>query len=239
MIENDFFRYFISEICNLCSESYSDMLFVQEKNLDFEISASINSDDVNIIGKVGLGAFSYIVSGILCNVIIGRYCSIGHNVTIGLGNHPIEFFSTSPVFFDYSSKMVSIANSFYNQNILMSRKSIDDKSTKIGNDVWIGGGAVVLAGVEIGDGAIIGANSVVTKDVLPYSIVAGNPAKFLRFRFSEDQCIHLSESKWWNKDPEDLSKIEYTSINEFVINVVSCKDFFPNKVNTRDFKNVL
>lgn len=120
---------------------------------------------------------------------IGRFCSIAYGVKIGLGNHPLDRISTHP--FSYSKKY-----GFVNQDSTFSSQ-ISEK-TIIGNDVWIGANSIILAGVKIGDGAVIGANSLITKDVEPYSVVVGSPAKHLKYRFGESTRKDLLIEKWWN-----------------------------------------
>jgi virginiamycin A acetyltransferase len=134
---------------------------------------------------------------------IGNFCSIAYGVKIGLGNHPTNWVSTHPFAYDKKYGFVSKTKSF-------------DEQTKerciIGNDVWIGANATILAGVHIGDGAIIGANSLVTTDIAPYSIVVGTPAKHIRYRFSESLIARLLELKWWNWD-EDKIKLNVGNFN--------------------------
>ena len=139
-----------------------------------------------------IGAHSYIRSGELHNVrSIGRFCSIGRNVVLGQTrhNHPIDWISTSH---QLCADHLSVAN-----------------PTIIGNDVWIGDGVLILDGVTVGDGAIVGARSVVTKDVKPYEIVAGNPARSIRFRFEDKICNRLQHSQWWNYPFNELKKLDY------------------------------
>lgn len=127
-------------------------------------------------------------------VKVGRYCSIAMNVHYLAGNHPIMYISTSPYFF---------------QEFLAKRKVRDITRTNltIENDVWIGYGTIITPGCSfIGNGAIIGAGSIVTHDVPAYSIVAGNPAKIIGSRFSEEEINALESSQWWNYDPEYLLK---------------------------------
>jgi acetyltransferase-like isoleucine patch superfamily enzyme len=122
---------------------------------------------------------------------IGSFCSIAYGVKIGLGNHPTKWVSTHPFAYDKKYGFVNISKSFEEQT---------NKNCIIGNDVWIGANATILAGIHIGDGAIIGANSLVTHDVAPYCIVAGTPAKRIRYRFDEEMIARLLELKWWNWD---------------------------------------
>ena len=115
---------------------------------------------------------------------IGNFCSIASNVGIGGGSHMLDAVSTSPVF----NKGRNLFGTNFS-NIEFSPY----KTTIIGNDVWIGNRALILQGVTIGDGAVVGAGSVVTKDVEPYTIVAGNPARVIRKRFDEETVEKLLE----------------------------------------------
>ena len=128
---------------------------------------------------------------------IGRFCSIAYNVKIGMGNHPAEWASTHPFAYDKNY-------GFVKENFNFKEKVT--KSCIIGNDVWIGANAIILAGVEVGDGAIIGANSLVTGDVEPYSIVYGTPAKQQRYRFEKGIITDLLNIKWWNWDEQRIKE---------------------------------
>ncbi|HEX7411743.1 MAG TPA: CatB-related O-acetyltransferase [Bacteroidales bacterium] len=129
---------------------------------------------------------------------IGNFCSIAYGVKIGLGNHPTQWVSTHP--FAYDNKYGFVAQI----------RPFDEQTTQkctIGNDVWIGANATILAGITVGDGAIIGANSLVTSDVEPYSIVAGTPAKHIRFRFDQQTISGLQQLKWWNWDDARIKRM--------------------------------
>jgi len=140
---------------------------------------------------------------------IGRFCSIAYNVKIGLGDHPVDWVSTHQFAYDPKYKFTKQWKEFDNTS---------DRKTKIGNDVWIGANATLLAGVKVGDGAIIGANSLVTKDVEPYSIVMGTPAKHHRFRFDSKIIASLQELQWWNWDEKKIKdKIEFFNNPEELI----------------------
>lgn len=128
-----------------------------------------------------LGKYCYV--GRNCNItksLIGAYCSIANNVSIGQGEHSLSRVSTSSVFYD------------------LSYDELTTKDCVIGNDVWIGSDAIILRGVRIGDGAVVGANAVVTKDVKAFEVVAGVPARHLKFRFPEEQQAAILDSAWWN-----------------------------------------
>jgi len=128
---------------------------------------------------------------------IGAFCSIANNVVIGGGAHPISWASSSPVFYN-NRDSVKKKFSHFNRE--------PHKRTLIGNDVWIGHSAIVMQGVKIGDGAVIGAGAVVTKDVEPYAIVAGCPSKVIRMRFEECIINGLLESEWWSLNDLNLEK---------------------------------
>lgn len=129
---------------------------------------------------------------------IGRFCSISGSCIIGLGNHPINTISTSPIF--YSKKNGTGTKWVENSHFQEYKKVV------VGNDVWIGTGVIVMGGVTIGDGAIIGAGALVTKDVPPYSIVAGVTAKVIKYRFEDDVIQKLLKINWWNFDETLLRK---------------------------------
>ena len=146
-----------------------------------------------------LGNYVYVSKGTkISNCSIGNYCSIGPDVKIGLGMHPTNFLSTFPAFFS-TGRQCQI--SFTNKNFFE-----EVGSNKIGNDAWIGANAIIMDNVQIGDGAIVAAGAVVTKDVLPYSVVGGVPAKVIKFRFSEKTTKKLLDQKWWEKDMVWLRK---------------------------------
>ena len=140
-------------------------------------------------GEVKIGSYTYINSGYIYNCQIGKYCSIGHNVSIGPGEHWINRLSTFP-----------INNLVFRNNDLSEFKTV--KSAMIGNDVWIGNNAVILQGINIGDGAIIAAGAVVTKDVPPYAVVGGVPARVLKYRFDKEVINVLLQLEWWNRNIE-------------------------------------
>ncbi len=143
-----------------------------------------------IINSSTIGDYSYIGTGcIIQNTQLGNYCSIASDVICGLGKHPLNLFSTSPLF--YRAK-----NTF---NLSIIKKDLEFKEYEpitIGNDVWIGTRAIILDGKKIGNGAVIAAGAVVTKDVPDFAIVAGIPAKIIgeRKKHSKD---------WWNLPPQE------------------------------------
>ena len=176
------------------------------KNIKLNISSNIHLASTlkgyNTIGsntwfEGEIGRYSYIGNNCVISAKIGNFCSIANNVYIIKGTHPTDFVSTSPVF--YSNKKSTTTISFTKNNLFKEEK-YTKHSCNIGHDVWIGFGATILPGLNIGTGAIIGAGSIVTKDVEAYSIVAGNPAKIIRYRFSKENISFLLSSKWWDHD---------------------------------------
>lgn len=140
----------------------------------------------------------------LINCTVGSFCSISNRVTIGGVAHPMHFVSTSPVFLSHKD---SVKAKFAKFDFLPK------EMTLIGSDVWIGEGSFIKAGVKVGVGAVIGMGSIVTKDVPDYAIVAGNPARIIRYRFDQDTIKGLLSSKWWELDDNVLSIIGHTFDN--------------------------
>jgi acetyltransferase-like isoleucine patch superfamily enzyme len=159
----------------------------------------------NYMNNCEVGDYTYISGteggGIISgyqNVKIGKYCSISTKIEIiTASSHHKEFASTFPFY--------SMHNSFcYNKK--KNLEVTDVRPVTIGNDVWIGAGVIMLGGINVGDGAIIGAGAVVTKDVDSYSIVAGVPAKIIGQRFSDEVAKKMMELKWWNWPEEKIKK---------------------------------
>ena len=166
-------------------------------NSDIHKTAKINSGATIVDSTIGRYSYTCYDDEIV-NCEIGQFCSISDEVVIGGAEHPMDWVSTSPVFQNvkHSGPKKKFAEFAY-EGI---------KRTVIGNDVWIGRRAIIKAGVRIGDGAVIGSGSVVTKDVPPYAIIGGVPAKVIKYRFDEGSIQALLLSKWWDLDDDELSK---------------------------------
>lgn len=136
-------------------------------------------------------------------------------VQIGHGFHPVSWLSVSPLqyFPGYRGWMAHVAQT--RESEFFDIKNVEftwASHTMIGNDVWLGNHVIVKDGITIGDGAIVGANSVVTHDVPPYAIVAGNPARIIRFRFPEDKIERLLKVQWWRFSVGDFPVIDFSNI---------------------------
>lgn len=128
---------------------------------------------------------------------IGRFTSIGPNVKVTNGKHPIsKIVSLHPAFYSLKKQagFTFVSTQIYTEEL------IEMYQTQIGNDVWIGDSAVIMQGVKINDGAVVAAGAVVTRDVPAYSIVAGVPAKVIKYRFANNQIEELQKIKWWDKE---------------------------------------
>lgn len=146
--------------------------------------------------KIEVGMYSYgcfVSSRINSLTSIGRYCSFAEGVCIFNGNHPLGHQSTHPFFFN------PVLGYVKDEKIM--RRPIE-----IGHDVWVGRNVIITPSVKkIGNGAVIGAGSVVTKDVPDFGVVAGNPARLVKFRFNPDQIQAINQSQWWLRDIDELS----------------------------------
>jgi len=147
-------------------------------------------DGVYICNDSVIESYSFIgFNSLISKTTIGRYNSIASNVNIGHGEHPLDAISTNSF----------LINDYH--NILTSKACV------IESDVWIGVGSIIRRGVTVGIGAVIGANSFVNKDVPPFAIVAGSPARIIRYRFDQNKINEILKSKWWELELEDAKEV--------------------------------
>ena len=172
---------------------------------------------VNCKTHIEVGAFTTFdseeVDCRIRNVKIGRYCSVAKHVDIGLPQHPVDWLSVSPrqYFRDFGCW-----SSLAGKKIAVKPFDGESGMTEIGNDVWIGDRVVIMSGLKIGDGAIVAAGAVVTKDVPPYAVVGGVPARIIKYRFDEPTIRRLLDLQWWRYDLADFGDVDWSDINSAV-----------------------
>ncbi|WP_194265984.1 CatB-related O-acetyltransferase [Arthrobacter yangruifuii] len=168
------------------------------------------------VQMVTMGSFSYILSRMHASVSIGRYTSIALGVRVMGNRHPLERVSTSPSFYKNGLVMKTYQA---DNGVTSTFEPFDEKidPITIGNDVWIGENVTLAHGVTIGDGAVVAANSVVTKDVAPFAVVGGVPARKIKDRFSHSIIAKLEELQWWRYSPESLSGLDLIDPENFCV----------------------
>lgn len=173
------------------------------------VEAPVSINAAAFAGECSLGFMSYIGNGSRITATeIGRFCAIAPSVEIGPAEHPTDWFSIHP--FQYDGTKQFCHTDHYSAIVGGQRFKGNGGRTKIGNDVWIGDGAFIKRGVTIGDGAIVAARTVVTKDVPPYSIVAGVPGRVIRLRFEAKLIERFLRVQWWDFDLSPLKhKIDF------------------------------
>lgn len=171
-----------------------------------------------------IGEYSYIQkSSHLLNTKIGKYCSIADHVRTGFGNHPTRFVSTFPSFYYDTTPELGYTQYKGNPKIDVFKTVGGGRFlVEIGNDVWIGAHALIMDGVSIGDGAVIAAGAVVTKDVEPYAIYGGVPARLIKYRFNPDVIRSLLKIRWWDKNDDWIKRNFdlFSNTEKFINNAV-------------------
>lgn len=151
----------------------------------------VRIDRNNLLMNVIMGDYSYTGPfDMLFHIKLGKFSSISYGVTIGAPEHNYKLLSTHPFIYDSYYEVLDKNEVVRNDKF--------DKETEIGNDVWIGCNSTILRGVHIGDGAVVGANSLVNRNVPPYAVVAGCPAKIIKYRFPKETIDKLLSLKWWD-----------------------------------------
>lgn len=181
--------------------SYNSEIGLKSK---FEGMNQINQH-TSFYGEMGFGSYISVNSNI--NGKIGRFTSIGQNVRCNAGRHPYTYpyVSTAPCFFSNTNFINQNGSTFAKEQCydeLVYRDFEKKYSIEICNDCWIGDGVFFVGGVKVGDGAVVLAHAVVTKDVPPYAIVGGVPAKILKYRYSHEDIEFLLKIKWWDNSKE-------------------------------------
>lgn len=171
------------------------------RNVKFEGKNAV-PDRCNFAGKIEIGyattlGYNNFIHG---NIKIGKYCQLGADVALHATNHPTAYMTT-----------------YINQNLFKGelKKLKEEKRIEIGNDVWIGHNVIIVGNVKVGNGAVLAAGSVVTKDVPAYTIVGGVPAKIIKKRFSDTVIEELENLKWWDKNEQELEKIKPMFFKDF------------------------
>lgn len=179
--------------CRVRSLEVSPKSLASGRGIEIQSGTSIDSSSC-------IGSYTYIGRNThITKTKIGRYCSIANNVSIGQGEHSIDKISTSAIFYDNPWEILTKTD------------------CTIESDVWIGVDAIVLRGVKVGVGAVIAANAVVTKDVPPYGVMVGAPARLIRYRFNEEQRSLILATRWWEKCREDASALIHKLEKKFNI----------------------
>lgn len=179
--------------------------FIEDHNISLNMQTgrySMIRKGSEITFDTVLGDYSYISGprAYVDGAIIGKFCSIARQVTLGVKGHNYHWVTTSPI-------IQSVAYGMVNERVEAPQKG----PVVVGNDVWIGMNANVLGGVKIGDGAVVAADAVVTKDVPPYAIVGGNPARIIKYRFNEETIKKLLNIRWWDWDDQTIK----ARVNDF------------------------
>lgn len=155
-------------------------------------------------GFASLGAFTYSFSPLPEGFIAGRYCSISSGLRFLDSAHPLDTLTTSAALFRPNNHLFSRTQTAESKEFAHSFDVAPENYPTIGHDVWIGADVTMSPQINVGTGAVIASGALVTKDVPPYAVVGGNPAKIIRYRFPDDLIARLLESHWWEYDPQQV-----------------------------------
>ena len=200
-----------------CKFAYSSSISIK---CSFEGMNQIHSN-THFYGSLGYG--SYISSNCVLSANVGRFTSIGANVTNVVGTHPytVPYVSTSPCFYSHDGFKNQSGNTFATKQMFDEYRYIDNGkkiAVNIGSDCWIGKNVTIIGGICIGDGAVVLTGAIVTKDVPPYAIVGGVPAKIMKYRYDKEVIAILLKNPWWMKDIAWIKKnwMLFNNIDEFL-----------------------
>jgi acetyltransferase-like isoleucine patch superfamily enzyme len=253
-----------SVVMNKLVLSYDILNIIRKKNVFFPVDGNdrFRVGDIiyldenfrieSYVGFLGgntlpnMGSFSYTHSELPIGMKIGRYCSISWGLNVISGNHPLDFVSTSSFSYDehFSIFRMALGERSINRYPYTLQRANRDNMPKIGHDVWIGQNATLSRGIVLGTGCVVAANSVVTKSVPEYAIVGGNPAKLIRYRFSESIILKLLEIEWWKYNFVDFGTLRYDDPLLFIrqmhqlIDENRIKEFVPDIFSNDDIKEL-
>lgn len=194
------FKKIIRFIYHKVKSSRAEVAFNSRVSLDTELGKGVKVLSDTKLGSCTIGDFSYIGTG--CDIertLIGRFTSIAPEVICGMGSHPLNFISTYPGFYAKNN-----SGSVWFGSIHQTEEFLP---VEIGSDVWIGTRVIIRGGIKIGNGVVVAAGAVVTKDIPDYAIVGGIPAKVLKYRFDNDLIKDLLDSKWWDLPENKLREL--------------------------------
>lgn len=209
-----------------------DTIYCLNENISFEQFSDFN---FNSLYDTGSFSYSFTPLGVGYDISIGRYCSIAAGVQEMGPRHEISYATSHPIISDQRWEVLAaeFGKSWTSTFIEKNYGKID-----IGNDVWIGTNVMIKGGCKIGDGAVVAAGSVVTKDVPPYAVVGGNPAKIIKMRFKTEIIEKLMEIKWWRFAYWDLSDLNWKNIEDFIYKFYDIqnelKEFKPERFSIKD-----